>query len=304
MPVHSGRRWGRALESLGEDPYPAGQPGAADIQGIQSQGPMAQVKHYAVYNQETNRNNASDNAIISDRAEREIYTQAFEAAIQQGQADSARCSYFAVNGPFACENRPPQNGTLKGDLGFTGFITSDWGAAHSTVASADNGLDLEMPGQDYYGTALTNAVSSGQVPQATLNDHVRRILVSMFRQGLFDYANTGNLDAVLTSPAHAAVAQQVAEEGSVLLKNAGPVLPVASSVHSLAVIGDDAGTDAMTRGGGSSHPVLPRAGWTATASATGGGDVPARMLDGDAGTRWSTGTPMANGQTVTVDMGA
>ncbi|SCD32604.1 beta-glucosidase, partial [Streptomyces sp. DvalAA-14] len=244
-------RWGRAFESLGEDPYLTGQMGAADIQGIQSQGPMAQVKHYAVYNQESNRNNSSDNAIVSDRAEREIYTPAFEAAVKQGQVDSVMCSYSAINGPFACENGPLQNGILKGDLGFTGFITSDWGATHSTVASANNGLDMEMPGQDYYGTALTNAVNSGQVSIATINDHVRRILLSMFRQGLFDNPNTGNTNAVVTTAAHAAVSQQVAEEGSVLLKNTGPVLPVASTVHSLAVIGDDAGTDAMTQGGGS-----------------------------------------------------
>ncbi|WP_405578662.1 glycoside hydrolase family 3 C-terminal domain-containing protein [Streptomyces sp. NBC_01190] len=263
-------RWGRAFESLGEDPYLAGQLGAADIQGIQSQGPMAQVKHYAVYNQETNRNNASDNAIVSDRAEREIYTPAFEAAVKQGQVDSVMCSYSAINGPFACENGPLQNGTLKGDLGFTGFITSDWGATHSTVASANNGLDMEMPGSDYYGTALTNAVNSGQVSQATINDHVRRILVSMFRQGLFDNPNTGNVNAVVTSSAHAAVSQQVAEEGSVLLKNTGGVLPVASSVHSVAVIGDDAGTDAMTQGGGSAgvnpaHLITPYQGITSRA---------------------------------------
>ncbi|MDX6354777.1 MAG: beta-glucosidase, partial [Streptomyces sp.] len=249
-------RWGRAFESLGEDPYLAGQLGAADIQGIQSQGPMAQVKHYAVYNQETNRNTSSDNAVVSARAEREIYTPAFETAVQQGGADSVMCSYSAINGPFACEN-PLQNTVLKGDLGFTGFITSDWGATHSTVASANNGLDMEMPGSTYYGTALTNAVNSGQVSQATLNDHVRRILVSMFRQGLFDNPNTGNVNAVVTSTAHAAVSQQVAEEGSVLLKNTSSVLPVASTVKSVAVIGADAGTDAMTQGGGSAAVTAP-----------------------------------------------
>ncbi|WP_328911801.1 MULTISPECIES: glycoside hydrolase family 3 C-terminal domain-containing protein [unclassified Streptomyces] len=244
-------RWGRAFESLGEDPYLAGQLGAADIQGIQSQGPMAQVKHFDVYNQETNRNSGADNAVVSDRAIREIYTPAFQAAIDQGQVASVMCSYSEINGPFACENGPQQNSLLKGDLGFTGFITSDWGATHSTVASANNGLDMEMPGQDYYGTALTNAVNNGQVSQATLNDHTRRILVSMFRQGLFDNPNTGSLNASVTSAAHAAVSQQVAQEGSVLLKNANAVLPVTSATHSLAVIGDDAGTDAMTQGGGS-----------------------------------------------------
>ncbi|MEV6012839.1 glycoside hydrolase family 3 C-terminal domain-containing protein [Streptomyces sp. NPDC051976] len=263
-------RWGRAFESLGEDPYLAGQMGAADIQGIQSQGPMAQVKHYAVYNQETNRNSTADNAVVSARAEREIYLPAFETSVKQGQADSAMCSYSEINGPFACENGPLQNGVLKGDFGFSGFITSDWGATHSTVASANNGLDMEMPGADYYGTALTNAVSSGQVSQATIDDHVRRILVSMFRRGLFDNPNNGSLNAVVTSPAHAAVSQQVAEEGSVLLKNASSVLPVASTVKSMAVIGDDAGSDAMTQGGGSAgvnapHVVTPYQGLKARA---------------------------------------
>ena len=96
---------------------------------------------------------------------------------------------------------------------FTGFITSDWGATHSTVASANNGLDMEMPGSDFYGTALTNAVSSGQVSQATIDDHVRRILTSMFKPGLFDHAQTGTTGAVVTSTAHNTTAKQVALEG-------------------------------------------------------------------------------------------
>ncbi|WP_073926956.1 beta-glucosidase [Streptomyces sp. CB03911] len=264
-------RWGRAFESFGEDPYLAGQIGAADIAGIQSQGPMAQVKHFAVYNQETNRNSIADNAVVSDRAEREIYLPAFEAAVKQG-VDSAMCSYSAVNGAFACENGPLQNGVLKGDLGFKGFVTADWGATHSTVASANNGLDVEMPGSDYYGTALTNAVNSGQVPQATIDDHTRRVLASMFRRGLFDRTQNGNRDAVVTSAANAAVAQKVAQEGSVLLKNSASVLPVASSVRSIAVIGDDAGAGVMTQGGGSAavnapHVVTPYQGIKSRAGA-------------------------------------
>ena len=264
-------RWGRAFESFGEDPYLAGQIGAADIAGIQSQGPMAQVKHFAVYNQETNRNSIADNAVVSDRAEREIYLPAFEAAVKQG-VDSAMCSYSAVNGAFACENGPLQNGVLKGDLGFKGFVTADWGATHSTVASANNGLDVEMPGSDYYGSALTNAVNSGQVSQATVDDHTRRVLASMFRRGLFDRTQTGNRDAVVTSAANAAVSQKVAQEGSVLLKNSASVLPVAPSVRSIAVIGDDAGGGVMTQGGGSAavnapHVVTPYQGIKARAGA-------------------------------------
>jgi beta-glucosidase len=243
-------QWGRAFESLGEDPYLTGQMGAADIQGIQSQGPMAQVKHFAVYNQETNRNNAADNAIVSDRTEQEIYLPGFDAAVNQGGVDSVMCSYSAINGPFACENGPLQNTDLKGQMGFTGFITSDWGATHSTVNSANNGLDMEMPGSDYYGSALTTAVTNGQVSQATIDDHVRRILTSMFKAGLFDKAQTGTTTSVVTTSAHAATAKQVAQEGSVLLKNSS-ILPIAAGTSSIAVIGDDAGTDAMTQGGGS-----------------------------------------------------
>ncbi|MGX6604055.1 glycoside hydrolase family 3 protein [Micromonosporaceae bacterium Da 78-11] len=106
-------RWGRAFESFGEDPYLAGQMAVANIQGIQSQGPMAQVKHYAVYNQETNRNSIADNAIVTDRAAREIYLPAFETAVKSGEVDSTMCGYSAVNGQFACENNKLQNEILK-----------------------------------------------------------------------------------------------------------------------------------------------------------------------------------------------
>jgi beta-glucosidase len=244
-------RWGRAFESFGEDPYLAGQMGAADIQGIQSQGPMAQVKHYAVYNQETNRNSTADNAIVADRTEREIYLPAFETSVKQGGADSAMCSYSEINGPFACENGPLQNAILKNEWGFSGFITSDWGATHSTVASANNGLDMEMPGSDFYGGALTTAVTNGQVSQATIDDHVRRILTSMFKRGLFDHAQTGTIGSTVTSAAHTALTQQVAAQGSVLLKDASGVLPIGSGTSSIAVIGTGGGTSPMYQGGGS-----------------------------------------------------
>ncbi len=254
-------RWGRSFESLSEDPYLAAQLGVADIQGIQSQGPMVQVKHYAVYNQETNRNSPLDNAVVTDRTQREIYLPAFEAAAQQAKADSVMCSYATINGTFACENGQLLNTILKSQWGFSGFVTSDWGGTHSTVASANNGLDQEMTGSTYYGSALTTAVSNGQVSQATIDDHVRRILTSMFAQGLFDTTQTGTMAATVTSAAHQTVATQTAEEGSVLLKNSGNVLPIGSGTSSIAVIGDDAGLNAMTAGGGSAHvnPSTPSA---------------------------------------------
>ena len=260
-------RWGRAFESFGEDPYLAGQIGAADIRGIQSQGPLAQVKHYAVYNQETRRNTTADNAIVDARTEREIYLPAFEASIKQGGADSVMCSYSAINGPFACENGPLQNTILKSDWGFDGFITSDWGATHSTVASANNGLDMEMPGSDFYGSALTTAVANGQVAQATIDDHVRRILVPMFRRGLFDRTQTGNLSSPVTSAAHTALTRQVAAEGSVLLKNANGALPIPAGTSSIAVIGNPMYQGGGSAGVNSSGTVSPYQGIAARAGA-------------------------------------
>jgi beta-glucosidase len=246
-------RWGRAFESFGEDPYLAGRMAVANIRGIQSQGPMAQVKHYAVYNQETRRNTAADNAIVSDRTEREIYLPAFEMSVKDAAADSTMCSYSAVNGPFACENGPLLNQILKAEWGFTGFVTADWGATHSTVPSANNGLDMEMPGSQFFGAPLTTAVNNGQVSQATLNDHVRRILTSMFTRGLFDRPQTGTVDATVTTPEHVALARRVAADGSVLLKNDNAVLPVGAAVRSIAVLGAGGSSAPLYQGGGSAR---------------------------------------------------
>ena len=186
-------RWGRAFESIGEDPYLNGTLGAADIQGVQSSGVMAQVKHFAVYNQETNRNTPSDNAVVSTRAEQEIYLPAFQAAVQQGAASSVMCSYSTVNGTYACQNPYLLSTVLRQQFGFGGFVTSDWGATHSTAASANAGLNMDMPGNDgYYGTALASAVSSGAVSTATLNSLVTPVLTEMFAFGLFDDPPAGS----------------------------------------------------------------------------------------------------------------
>ncbi|HEV2634999.1 MAG TPA: glycoside hydrolase family 3 C-terminal domain-containing protein [Actinocrinis sp.] len=264
-------RWGRAFESIGEDPYLNGQLGAADIQGVQSTGVMAQVKHYAVYNQETNRNTPSDNAIVSTQAEQEIYLPAFQASVQQGAASSVMCSYSSINGTAACQNPYLLSTVLRQQLGFTGFVTSDWGATHSTVASANAGLDQDMPGNDgYYGTTLQNAVSSGQVSQATLNTAVSEILTEMFGFGDFDKAPVGSPSETATDSADQSAATSLAEEGTVLLKNSGNVLPLTSADTSVAVIGADASTSVQSVGGGSagvnsSGTVTPLQGITAAA---------------------------------------
>ncbi len=244
-------RWGRAFESYSEDPYLAGEMGAADIDGIQGQGVMAQVKHWAVYNQETNRNNPADNVVIDDRTVHEIYTSAFGRVVAESEPSSAMCSYSTVNGTYACENAY-LDGILKGDFGFKGFITSDWGGTHSTVASANAGMDMQMPDDQFFGTALKTAVQDGKVPQSRVDDMVTRILREQFRFGLFDHPSLDTPGAVASTPAHVAVAKDAAEAGTVLLKNAGGVLPLDTrTAKSIAVIGDGAGPDTLTAGGGS-----------------------------------------------------
>jgi beta-glucosidase len=243
-------RWGRAFESYSEDPYLTGEIGASDINGIQSQGVMAQVKHWDVYNQETNRNTAADNAIIDDRTVREIYAAAFGRIVAESNPSSAMCSYSSINGTYACESAY-LNDILKQDFGFDGFITSDWGATHSTVASANAGMDMEMPGASFFGTALKQAVQNGQVPMSRLDDMVSRILREEFRFGLFDHPSPNTPDAYAATPAHIDVARSAAEQGAVLLKNNDNLLPIGNNVHSIAVIGDGAGKDTMSHGGGS-----------------------------------------------------
>ena len=245
-------RWGRAFESIGEDPYLNGTLGAADIQGVQSTGVMAQVKHFAVYNQETNRNTPSDNAVVSNRTMQEIYLPAFQDSVQQGAASSVMCSYSTINGAYACQNPYLLSTVLRQQFGFGGFVTSDWGATHSTAASANAGLNQDMPGNDgFYGATLASAVSSGSVTAATLNSLVTPVLSEMFAFGLFDEPPAGSPAQTATTSAHVSDALQLAEEGTVLLKDSGSVLPLASSTKSIAVIGTDASSSPLTAGGGS-----------------------------------------------------
>jgi beta-glucosidase len=244
-------RWGRAFESYSEDPYLAGQMGASDINGIQGQDVMAQVKHWALYNQETNRNSPSDNVVIDDRTVHEIYTSAFGTVVDESNPSSAMCSYASVNGTYACESAY-LDGILKDDFGFQGFITSDWGGTHSTVASANAGMDMQMPDDQYFGAALKTAVQSGQVAQSRVDDMVTRILREQFRFGMFDHPSLDTPGAVASTPAHVAVAKDASQAGTVLLKNANDVLPLnTDKTKSIAVIGDGAGADTLTAGGGS-----------------------------------------------------
>jgi beta-glucosidase len=254
-------RWGRAFEAYGEDPYLSGQTAVGYIDGVQAQGVLSQVKHLAVYNQETNRNTPADDAIISQRTMREIYLPQFAAAVTQARAASVMCSYSTINGEYACQNSEILTRILKQQWRFPGFVTSDWGATHSTVASANAGLDMQMPGgqgfgTDYYGAPLKQAVQAGQVPMATLDTMVSRILTEMFRFNLFANPPAGSLTNTVTTSAHARTGQRVAETGTVLLKNDQNVLPLRPR-RSVALIGADAGRYALTSGGGSAGVIAP-----------------------------------------------
>jgi len=242
---------GRTFEAFGEDPYLVSQLAVNEIQGIQSQGEIANVKHYAANNQEASR--FTVNEIISERALREIYLPAFEASVKQGHVSSVMSAYPQVNGEFCCQNDDLQNKILKAEWDFQGFITSDFGAVHSTVPSAMAGLDLEMPNGKYFGSNLLEAVKSGEVPMAVVDDKLVRRFRTMMQYGLFD--NPPANRPVLASE-DGAQSCRIAEEGMVLLKNDNNELPLnAGNLHIIAVIGPFAGK-AMTGGGGSSH-VIP-----------------------------------------------
>ena len=261
-------RWGRAFESFSEDPYLAGQMASAYVTGVQSQGIMDQVKHYAVYNNETSRNNASDDDVVQERAEQEIYMPAFQAAVNAG-VDSAMCAYSQPNGVPACQNFYLL-GSLDNEFGFQGFVTSDWFATQSTQPSLEAGDDMDMPGDDDFGTDLASEIGN-QVPRDYLDDAVERILTELFQSNLMNTGNTGCTCDTVTTPAHVATALQVAEEGTVLLKNSGSILPLnPDTVGSIAVIGADAGSSPTYSGGGSasttaSNQVSPLAGIQAAA---------------------------------------
>jgi beta-glucosidase len=249
-------RWGRSFEAFTEDPFLNASMATAEIDGVQSTGEMSQVKHFDAYNQETNRNTENDNVIVSDRTLHEIYMPAFEAAVEQAQASSVMCAYSTVNGNYSCENPYLENTTLRDLWDFPGFVTSDYGALHSTSGAVD-GTDQEQPFDTYFGTPLETAVTTGVIAQSVLNTMVQRILTEMFRFGLFDHPRPVTTSATVTSPAHQAVATNVADAGTVLLRNEDGTLPLAAdNGGTVAVIGPSASASPTYGGGGSAY-VIP-----------------------------------------------
>lgn len=244
-------RNGRNFEYAGEDPLLAGLMVAAQINGIQSNHIISTLKHYAINDQETGR--FTLDAKIDDASARMSDLLAMQFALEKSDPGSIMCAYNRVNGYYACENDYLLNQVLKTDWAYRGYVMSDWGATHSTVAAANNGLDQEsgweFDATPYFSGALKEAVNNGFVPQARLNNMVKRILRSMFDKGLFDHpvAVTGKIDYA----AHALVAQRDAEEGIVLLKNERNLLPLNSSLKKIAIIGAHADVGVLAGGGSS-----------------------------------------------------
>lgn len=238
--------FGRLFESFGEDPLLSALMAVHYIQGMQSHPVVATAKHYQLNTQEENRFEAD--AQIDERTLQEIYTPAFEAAVKDGQIGAVMAAFHKVNGTYSCEHPHLLTDILKRQLAFHGWVMSDYDAVHSTVESANAGLDQEMPNRRYFSNRLKEAIQMGQVSVTALDDKVHRVLSAMFAHGLFDKPVQ-----ITSFPAreHGKLAREIAGKAIVLLKNADGLLPLAShAVHSMAVIGADA--DHNIAGGGSS----------------------------------------------------
>jgi beta-glucosidase len=241
-------RNGRTFEYLGEDPVLAGTLVANIIAGTQSQHVIGDIKHYAFNDQESGRN--SVNVLVGNRAARESDLLAFEIGVTQGHPAAVMCSYNRVNGDFSCENNYLLNEVLKKDWQFPGFVLSDWGGTHSTEKASAAGLDNEEPGSNFFGDRYKAAVESGKIPQSELDDHVRRILRSMFAAGVIDYPRQRS---VVDPLAGMGIARKIEEGSIVLLKNNRAALPLdAAKLHTIAVIGAHADVG-MISGGGSAQ---------------------------------------------------
>ena len=235
---------GRAqLRIFSEDPYLAGEMAVSLINGVQSKGVGTSLKHYAANNQEFQRFSIS--AEVDERTLREIYLPAFEKAVKQARPWTVMCSYNKVNGTFASEHHTLLTDILKKEWGFEGLVVSDWGAVRDRVAALKGGLDWEMPGpQERRVRAVVEAVRSGELDEAILDEAVRRILRIVFKAKETPKGGTFDVDA------HHELASKIASEGMVLLKNNG-LLPLKGQQH-IAVIGR-AAEHAHFQGGGSSH---------------------------------------------------
>lgn len=243
---------GRNFEYMGEDPLLAGLLGGAQIAGVQSNGIVSTVKHFALNSQETGR--MVLDARIDESALRMSDLLAFQIAIEKGQPGSVMCAYNKINGDWGCENDFLLNKVLKRDWRYAGWVMSDWGAVHSSAKAANAGLDQqagqELDPQPFFDAPLKADVAAGRVPMARIDDMAVRYLTGLMATGAFDRAMPDTAQPI-DYDAHAEVAQRAAEAGIVLLKNEGDILPIAATARRIAVIGGAADLGVLSGGGSS-----------------------------------------------------
>ncbi len=240
---------GRNFEYFGEDPFLAARTAVAYIEGMQSQGVSATIKHFMGNNSEYDRNHTD--SIIDERTMREIYLPVFEAAVKEAHVGAIMDSYNLTNGQHMTQNGYLNNEVVKKEWGFQGIIMSDWDSTYDGVAAAKGGLDLEMPSGKFMNRAnLLPAVKSGKVSEATIDDKVRRILRTAIQFGWLGRDQT-DVSIPLFNVAGRGVALEAARSSMVLLKNQGNLLPLdKNKIKSIAIIGPDA-YPARVVGGGS-----------------------------------------------------
>jgi beta-glucosidase len=242
---------GRNFEYFGEDPFLASRIVVGYIRGVQSQGVSATVKHFMANNSEFDRHNTD--SIVDERAMREIYMPAFEAAVKEAHVGAMMDSYNLINGEHASQNHHILTDVARQEWGFDGLMMSDWFATYDGAAAVNGGQDLEMPAGDHMNRkVLLPAVKEGKVSQATIDEHVRRILRTAARFGWLDRDQTDASIPRFNQQGRQA-ALQAAREGMVLLKNEGNVLPLdRKKLKTILVVGPDA-YPAVPVGGGSAR---------------------------------------------------
>ena len=254
--IHRSGLNGRNFECYSEDPKLTSDLAVAYIEGVQSQGVAATIKHYVGNESEIERQTISSN--IDERALREIYLPPFEAAVKKAKVMAVMTGYNKLNGTYASENNWLTNKVLRKDWGFDGIVMSDWFGSHSTAETVNAGLDLEMPGPTRdRGKKLIQAVKDGLVSAETVRKSARRILTLLERVGAFeDNHKSSQIDVeneqAIDRPEHRALIRKIGAEGAVLLKNDGILPLVKKDVTSIAAIGPNA-AEARIMGGGSAQ---------------------------------------------------
>lgn len=246
---------GRDFEMYSEDPYLTGVMGTAYVQGLQSEGVGATVKHFVGNEQELERTRVSSN--IDERTLHELYLSPFRTIIKGADPWAVMLSYNRLNGTYMTDNRALVHGVLEGEWGYKGLVISDWGAVHTTVPAADSGCDLEMPGPAlYFGQRLDAAVQNWQVEEGVINEAAARVLRTIVRSGALN--GKPHLKSEFASARDRQVALEAASEAITLLKNDRHLLPLdASTIHTVAVIGPNADVP-LYEGGGSARVISDR----------------------------------------------